>query len=157
MLFDVLLSIMRLTDPKQSFGKENLSLENVISEIPDDVLKAKAEAILLQIKSKTDAIKVWRDKKLSHNDLQKSLGSFSLPPIEKKKLTDTLDHIGDIMNLIHGHYSDTAVMYSDCVTSADGDSLLFYLEYGLDAWNEDKRNHNLERVHKLRKQRTQSP
>ena len=153
MLFDILLSIMRLADPSQSFGKQNLSFENILAEIPDHSLRAKAEGILSQINEKTKAIKIWRDKKLSHNDLQKALGSFSLPPIQKKELTDTLEHISEIMNLIHGHFSDTMVAYADCVTSSDGDSLLFYLEYGLDVWNEDKRNHNVDRLHKLNRKR----
>jgi hypothetical protein len=110
--------------------------------------------LLPVIKEKTKDIKTWRDKKLSHNDLQKALGSFSLPPIQKKDLTDTLELIPRIMNLIHRHFSDTTVMYEMCVTSNDGDSLLFYLEYGLDVWEEDKRNHNVDRLHKLNKIRT---
>jgi hypothetical protein len=151
MLSDILLSIMRLTDPAKSLGKGNLSFENIIQEIPDGSLRKEVVNLLPLIKEKTKDIKTWRDKKLSHNDLQKALGSFSLPPIQKKDLTGTLELIPRIMNLIHRHFSDTTVMYEMCVTSNDGDALLFYLEYGLDAWEEDKRNHNLDRLHKLNK------
>ena len=151
MLSDILLSIARLTDPPKSFKQENLSFENLIQEMPDSSLRTEVVNLLSQIKEKTKDIKTWRDKKLSHNDLQKALGSFSLPPIQKKDLTDTLELIPKIMNLIHRHFSDTTVMYEMCVTSNDGDSLLFYLEYGLDVWEEDKRNHNVDRLHKLKK------
>jgi hypothetical protein len=153
MLSDILLSIMRLTDPSKSSGKENLSFENLIGEIPNGSLRTKVMMLLPLIKEKTKDIKTWRDKKLSHNDLQKALGSFSLPQIQKKDLTDTLELIPRVMNLIHGHFSDTTIMYEMCITSNDGNNLLFYLEYALDVWEEDKNNHNMDRLHKLRKRR----
>jgi AbiU2 len=156
MLSDILLSIMRLTDPSKSMGQENLSFENLIQEMPNGSLRTEVVNLLSQIKQKTKDIKTWRDKKLSHNDLQKALGSFSLPQIQKKDLTDTLGLIPQIMNLIHGHFTDTEVKYEMCITSQDGDSLLFYLEYGLDVWEEDKLNHNVDRIHKLRKKHAEN-
>jgi hypothetical protein len=153
MLLDILLSITRLTDPPKSVKRENLSFENLLQEIPNGSLCAQVVNLLSEIKQKTKDIKTWRDKKLSHNDLQKALGGFSLPPIQKKDLTDSLALIPKIMNLIYGHFSDMEVKYEMCVTCQDGDSLLFYLKYGLDAWEEDKRNHNVDRLHKLNKRR----
>jgi hypothetical protein len=151
MLSDILLSIMRLTDPPKSVGQENLSFASLIQEIPNGSLRTEVSKLSDVVKGKTRDIRTWRDKKLSHNDLGKALGSFSLPPIQKKDLTDTLELIPRMMNLIHGYFSDTEVRYDMSITSQDGDSLLFFLEYGLDAWGEDKRNQNLDRVHKLRK------
>jgi hypothetical protein len=156
MLSDILLSIIRLTDRPKSMGQENLSFNNLIQEMPDGSLRAEVVKLLSQIKEKTKDIKTWRDKKLSHNDLQKALGSFSLPQIQKKDLTDTLELIPRIMNLVHGHFADIEVRYDMSITSQDGDSLLFYLEYGLDAWEEDRRNHNVDRIHKLRKRRAEN-
>jgi hypothetical protein len=152
MLFDILLSITRLTDPPKSSGQENLSFANFIQEIPDGSLRTQVESLLCQVKEKTKEIRIWRDKKLSHNDLQNTLGSFPLPPIQKKDLTDSLDHIRGIMNRIHGHFSDTTVLYEQAITSGDGDALLFYIRYGLDAFEEDKRNRNIDRIRKLRSQ-----
>jgi hypothetical protein len=126
MLSDILLSIARLTDPPKSSGQENLSFENLIQEIPESSLRTNVVSLLFQVKEKTRAIKTWRDKKLSHNDLKKALGSISLPPIQKKDLTDTLELIPRVMNLIHRHFTDTEVKYEMCITSQDGDSLLFY-------------------------------
>ena len=153
MLSDILLAISRLTDPQKSVGQENLSFENLAKEIPRGALQTQIADLLAEIKRKTRDIIVWRKKKLAHNDLQKALGSFSLPPIQKKDLTDTLELIPKVMNLIYGYFYDTEIRYDLCVTSNDGDSLLFYLEYGLDAWGEDKRNHNVDRLHKLRDRR----
>jgi hypothetical protein len=151
MLSDMFLSIARLTDRSESLGQENLSLENLLREIPDDSLRMHAEALLAQVKDKTRAIKVWRNKKPSHNDLPKAPGIVSLPSIQKKDFTDTLDLIPKIIDPISKHFSDTMTMYEECITSNDGDSLLFYLEYGLDARDEDKKNSNLDRRHKLQK------
>ena len=156
MLFDILLSIARLTDPSKSVGREkreNLSFENLLQEIPDGALRTEIVGLLLQIKQKAKDIETWRNRKLGHNDLQKALGGFSLPPIQKKDLTDILELVPKVMNAIYKHFSDTEVRYEMCVTSQDGDSLLFYLEYGLDAWEEDKQNHKVDRIHKLREKR----
>jgi hypothetical protein len=153
MLFDILLSITRLTDPSKSFGKENLSFENLLEEIPDNPLRIEIKNLLSQIKQKAKDIEIWRNKKLGHNDLQKALGDFSLPPIQKKDLADILELIPKVMNSILGYFKDEEIRYEMCVTSQDGDSLLFYLEYGLVAWEEDKRNHNLDRLNKLRERR----
>jgi len=153
MLFDILLSIARLTDPPRSVGRENLSFKNLLQEMPNGPLRMEINVLLSNIKQKTKDLETWRNKKLAHNDLQKALGGFFLPPIQKKDLADILEMIPKAMNLIYRHFSDTEVRYDMCITSQDGDSLLFYLEYGLDAWEEDKRNQNLDRLHKLRKKR----
>jgi hypothetical protein len=154
MLFDILLSIARLTDPPRSVVRENLSFKNLLQEMPNGPLRMEIDILLSNIKQKTKDLETWRNKKLAHNDLQKkALGAFFLPPIQKKDLADILEMIPKAMNLIYRHFTDTEVRYDMCITSHDGDSLLFYLEYGLDAWEEDKRNQNLDRLHKLRKKR----
>ncbi len=56
------------------------------------------------------------------------------------------------MNLIHGHFFDTSVLYDQCITEKDGKTLLFHLNYGLDCWTEDREKRDFARARKLRKE-----
>ncbi len=153
MLHDIILCIARLTDPLKSKGQANLSFDSILAEIGDQSLRAEVSEIISTIKAKTGAIRDWRNKKLAHNDLAKAIEGKSLPPIYIADLSDVLKLTGQVLNIFYTRFQDTEVRYDDCVTSGDGDSLMFYLEYGLDAWEEDKSNHNLNRLDKLREKR----
>ena len=149
MLNDIILCIARLTDPFKSSGRENLSFDSILAEIDDSSVRIEASEIISKIKTKTKAIRVWRNKKLAHNDLKKAVGGNPLPPIYIIELSEMLKLTSQIVNIIYKRFQDTEVRHDLCVTSGDGDSLMFYLEYGLDVWEEDKRNHNVDRLHKL--------
>jgi hypothetical protein len=153
MLHDIMLSIARLTDPPKPKGQENLSFESILVEMDDTSLRKEVSAIVSTIQSKTKAIRVWRNKKLAHNDLAKAMEEITLPPVYIAELTEVMKLSSQVLNIFHKRFNDTEVLYDGCITSGDGDSLMFYLEYGLDAWEEDKQNHNVERLHKLRKRR----
>jgi hypothetical protein len=153
MLHDIILGIARLTDPHKPKGRANLSFGSILAEIGDTSLHAEVSEIILKIKAKTGAIRVWRNKKLAHNDLAKAIEGNPLPPIYIADLSEVLKLASQILNIFYTRFRDTEVAYDRCVTSGDGDSLMFYLEYGLDAWEEDKRNHNLNRLDKLREKR----
>jgi hypothetical protein len=156
MLNDIILCIARLTDPFKSSGRENLSFDSILAEIDDSSVRIEASEIISKIKTKTKAIRVWRNKKLAHNDLKKAVGGNPLPPIYIIELSEMLKLTSQIVNIIYKRFQDTEVRHDLCVTSGDGDSLMFYLEYGLDVWEEDKRNHNVDRLHKLRIKRAEN-
>jgi hypothetical protein len=152
MFADIFLTIMRLVDPPKSSNQPNLSLRALAVEIPDSDLRSRVEAIELEIRAKTKDIKIWRDKKLAHNDLLRLLKkSAPVPPIQISELTDALRLIRKAMNLVHGHFLDTDVLYDQCITEKDGNALLFYLQYGLECWNEDREKGDLSRARKIRR------
>src|ERR1035437_3727130 len=65
MLFDILLSIARLLDPRASRGKENLSFKNLLSEISGNSLQADLSKLISELKGKAQAIEIWRKEKLA--------------------------------------------------------------------------------------------
>jgi hypothetical protein len=152
MLHDIIFCIARLTDPLKSKGQANLSFDSILAEIGDKSLHAEVSEIISTIKAKTGAIRDWRNKKLAHNDLAKAIEGKPLPLIYIADLSEVLKLASQVLNIFYTRFQDTEVRY-DCVTSGDGDSLMFYLEYGFDAWEEDKGNHNLNRLDKLRQKR----
>jgi hypothetical protein len=153
MFADIFLALMRLIDPPKSRNQTNLSLRSLAAEIPDPELKKQFDDLEIQIKGKVQDIKIWRDKKLAHNDLLRLLKkSAPVPLIQISELTEVLSLIRKAMNLIHGYFTGTQVLYDQCITEKNGQALLFYLNYGLDCWTEDKEKGDLARARKLRKE-----
>jgi hypothetical protein len=153
MFTDILLTLMRLVDPPASAAQTNLSLRSLAADISDTTLKNQVERLEAQVRAKAQDMKVWRDKKLAHNDLLRHLKKGGqLPPIQIAELTSALALIREAMNLIHGHYFKTTVLYDQCITEKDGNKLVFYLNYGLECWLEDKEKRNFSRAKKWRKE-----
>jgi hypothetical protein len=152
MFTDILLTLMRLVDPAQSNNQDNLSLRSLIADIFDTTLKDKLTLLETQVRAKTQDVKVWRHKKLAHNDLLRLLKkSAPVPPIQISDLTAALKLVREALNLIHGYFFDTTVLYDQCITERDGNQLAFYLNYGLECWNEDKEKQNFARATRWRK------
>jgi hypothetical protein len=152
MFTDILLSLMRLVDPPKSGGQANLSLRSLAADISDPALKAQVEALEVQVRAKAQDVKIWRDKKLAHNDLLRLLKKGApVPSIQISELTSALTLIREAMNLVHGYFFGTTVLYDQCITKKDGNELLFYLNYGLECWTEDKEKEDFARARKLQK------
>lgn len=151
LLFDILLSIARLLDPRASRGKENLSFKNLLSEISDNSLQVELSKLVSELKGKAHAIEIWRKEKLAHNDLSRSLGGISLPPVQVDELTEALAITRKIMNVLHRRLNFATVIYEGCFAPepGDGKSLLFHLKYGFDASREDYGNSDLRRERKI--------
>jgi uncharacterized protein (UPF0147 family) len=153
MLSDILLTIMRLVDPPKSMSQTNLSLQSLVTDISDATLKDQIEQLETQARDITQDMKVWRNKKLAHNDLLQHLQQGSpLPAIQVTELTSALSLIRQAMNLIHSHFFDRTVLYEKCITEKDGNALVFYLNYGQECWAEDKEKGDLRRATKWRKE-----
>jgi len=149
MFADILLALMRLVDPPKSKNQNNLSLRSLVADISDKLLKDQVAQLESEARAKTQDIKVWRDKKLAHNDLLRLLKkTAAVPPIRINELTSALASIREALNLVHRYFFDTTVLYDQCITEKDGDQLLFYLNYGLECWTEDKEKRNFARAMK---------
>jgi len=151
MFTDILLTLMRLVDPPKSTRQNNLSLRSLAADISDQGLRDQVALLETKVKAKTQDIKVWRDKKLAHNDLLRLLKkSAPVPPIQISELTAALALVREALNLIHGYFFDTTVLYDQCITEKDGNQLAFYLNYGLECWTEDKEKRDFSRAKKWR-------
>ncbi len=148
---EILLSLMRLVDPVGSKHQMNLSLRSLLEDIPDEKLRDQVAALEKQIREKVTDIKTWRDKKLAHNDLLRLLKkSDPVPPIQIFELTAAMQLVRKAMNLIYQFFSQPHVLYDQCVTQKDGNDLIFYLNYGLECWREDREKRNFDRARRLR-------
>ena len=92
------MSIARLLDPPASCGKDNLSFSRILLIIPSgddrDQIQPEYDKLLPLYDS---ALRHWRNRKLSHNDLMTITGMVPLPDVsfaEISELIDTINKLG---------------------------------------------------------------
>ena len=79
---DILLSISRLVDPKQTFGKDNLTLEQLVHSIDStkySQLRRDIEQRLSHARDRCAFAKDQRNKRIAHSDLFTKLQVKTLP------------------------------------------------------------------------------
>ena len=107
----VFMSIARLLDPAKLGSKDNLSIERVLLEMPagsarDRIKKGHGELAVTY----DSAIRHWRNRKLSHNDLRTVTGVAALPNVSYGEISDLVARINSI-----GH--DIGIVMQDCAKS----------------------------------------
>jgi hypothetical protein len=137
--YDILLTISRLIDPKQTrLGKnsvkDNLSLERLVSSIDGakfPKLKDEIEQLLTESKNKCGFVKDLRNKLIAHNDLSTKLKSEvnPLPMPTKQNIEDALESIRDVMNAVPSYFENTTVAYQLASMPSDGNTLIARLRH----------------------------
>jgi hypothetical protein len=142
-LTDVQLSLSRLADPAETFGKPNATLERLLNEIaalniPDltDELTKHLQNYRLSCKD----IKVRRNKELAHADLgallrrqesaQAGRADTILGP-SRQEIEHALSALREFMNAIDVHFTGSPMAYEHFLSRSDGESLVDFLKQGL--------------------------
>ncbi len=155
MIYDIILSISRLTDPPYSRGKRNLSLLALSEEVEDAELKEEIRLTVSKLDPIVASLKAWRNRKLAHNCHERLTSDIRLPPLTQRDLAEASNLIGVCLNKFNKKFGDTTVSYGDAITEHDGDSLILYLRYGLYSWKRDKANLDVSVMHELKRQKRQ--
>lgn len=134
MFEDTLMHLCRLTDPPQSMGHDNLTLQR----LPDCCISV--TALCSQVQSNVDAAKQqtqfardWRNRALAHRELSQPTGLQPLAPANLQSVEDALEKIRETMNCIEQHYQNSIVNYAESVEPPGGvESLLRHLKKSLE-------------------------
>ena len=99
----VFMSIARLLDPPASCGKDNLSLSRILLNMPpgderEQTQRQYDELVPLY----NSALRHWRNRKLSHNDLMTIRGMSPLPQVSFNEISELIDKINKLGRRI-GH------------------------------------------------------
>src|SRR5260370_34462315 len=99
----VFMSIARLLDSPASCGKDNLSLSRILLKMPagqerDEIQRQYDELVSLY----NSALRHWRNRKLSHNDLMTMRGMSPLPDVSFNEISELIDRMNKIGRQI-GH------------------------------------------------------
>jgi AbiU2 len=129
---DILLTISRLTDPHQTFNRDNLSMERLVAYVDESKyadLRDEIEQLLIEAKSKCIFARELRNRRIAHTDLSTRLQAEAnpLPAFTKQQIKEALSALRAIMNKIETHFEDTTVLYEQVLMPGDGNSLIAHL------------------------------
>jgi hypothetical protein len=136
-LFEEMVMIVnRLTDRPITSGRPNASLERLIGLLDSHVnanLVASLQNRLKSMRTKHDTFRIWRDKKVSHNDLSNTLDKGnSLPHIMRGQAQTLVKEMADFMNELSMAIYDKSQSYMPfLVANGDGNALMQYLKLAL--------------------------
>ena len=133
---DVMISLGRLLDRSNLKGNENLTLERLVtsvSELGNGELALKLDAHLVNARAEYDATRLYRNKRLAHNDLKTILEQDANPlrPATVGDVRKTLREAGEFLNLIDLHYRRTTTTFGFQMIEGDADSIVRLIRDGM--------------------------
>lgn len=137
LLDDCALRLSKLTDPAEQGKFANLSvfqlLEN-IAETDKGFPRAELEALIGELKARSEKFRKLRNKRIAHADLEHALkvAEDPLPGISRTDVEEALDALRRVMNAVELHYDNSQTLYEETIVAyeADGNRLLSVLEKG---------------------------
>jgi len=126
---DIMLHLARLTDPKQSMSKDNLSLDRLKDEFEEGEFASRIGELVEDAKSKVDSVRRWRNRYLAHSDLQLACGVSAqpLPGVSRRSIEEALAAVRGILNAIELHYWNAQAKF-EIVPIGDTSDLVRYIE-----------------------------
>ncbi|MCY4532698.1 MAG: hypothetical protein OXC84_10275 [Gammaproteobacteria bacterium] len=101
---DLLLQVCKLTDPKKSAGKDNLSVSRLPSffEGKNPVLFNKLQYLVETAVEKAEFARDWRNRYISHSDWEKAISQHAKPLAKASigQVQAVLDAVHAVLNLI---------------------------------------------------------
>lgn len=141
MFEDVLLHICRLTDPPETGRghRQNLTLLRLETVIEVPQLRTEVAALLQDVSARSAFARDWRNRHIAHRDLPTARGLHPQPlaPASRQHVEDALGAIRAVMNRAQSYYQDSEVAYDAFQEPGDAESLLYYLERGVKAEDEE--------------------
>jgi hypothetical protein len=131
---DTLLHVCRLTDAAKTTGKANLSIRC----LPDlvDLEKAPRTKELVQMAvDRSEFARDWRNRRLSHYDLQVALGRAAEPlaPASREHVREAITALGELVNYLSLQYRGSTTIFDLPESGGSAKSLLYVLREGIEA------------------------
>jgi len=136
LLDEVQVCLSKLTDPAKNGKYDNLSLEQLQSQLHqygDPALTAKCRPLLDKIHGQCQVFRVLRHKTLAHLDLPTAMKQLPqpLPSVSRQMIEDALETVRDYMNAIEAHYNEIEWGYEHFILNHGSAALLATLRAGL--------------------------
>lgn len=136
LLNEVQVCLSKLTDPAKSGKNNNLSLEQLQSQLHqhgDPTLTTKCRTLLDKIHCQCQVFRIRRDKTLAHLDLPTAMKQLPqpLPGVSRQMIEDALETVRHYMNAIEAHYNVNEWVYEHFILNHGSAALLATLRAGL--------------------------
>ena len=150
LLEDIILHLVRLTDPPKSMGRDNLTLCSLPSFISDPPQTTEVNDLIEAAQVACKSARTWRNRRLAHRDLDLALASETepLPGISYADINAALAAMRAVLNCLEGHYWNSEIAYEHFLMGGgEADSMVYYLSEGVRA--EERRRERLQQDNPL--------
>jgi hypothetical protein len=113
----VLLGISRMTDPPESRGKKNLTINSLPLLINDPTLKQELQDLCRAALDDAAFAREHRNKRIAHQDHGYATNQAANPlnGISRERVESMLASIGKVMNRLNLHFNDGTTFYEDFI------------------------------------------
>ena len=131
---DTLLHICRLTDAAKTTGKANLSIR-CLPDLVDFEKAPRAEELVQIAVDRSEFARDWRNRRLSHYDLQVALGRAAEPlaPASREHVREAVAALGELINYLNLQYRGSTTIFDLPETGGSAKSLLYVLREGIES------------------------
>lgn len=136
-----IITLSRITDVSETRYQKNITLARLISlieaedsrEIYHEVL-----AINTELGELIKPLRKHRSKRIAHRDYDVARKLIELDPVIKGDIDKAVQLVQKILNVVEGHYFDQTTAYILSGNPGVVDSLIFFLEKGVEttSWND---------------------
>jgi hypothetical protein len=131
---NVLLHLCRLVDPCKSSGKKNLTVRR-LPQLVGNELRPAVEQAIGELSIDCAFAKDWRNRRISHADLELTMGGSSEPlaPASRASVKQALEGLSNVLNLVENHYTESTNAFGLIGPARGSKQLLHVLKSGLKA------------------------
>ncbi len=124
---DLMLRLTRLTDPKESAGKDNLTVQRLPEMCEEPDLREEIERLVREAVSTTAFARDWRNRRISHSDLARAIDPSPEPLMEAtlEKAKAALDAVHAVLDTISTRLLRTGIE-NDVVTRPRARAFIAY-------------------------------
>ncbi|WP_298379101.1 hypothetical protein [Azospirillum sp.] len=134
---DIILHIARMTDPKKSAGKRNLSIQAITELLPEGDIKISTGELVKTAVSAASFCRDWRNRHLAHRDLDLSLDKSATPlePASRASVKVALEAIANVLNAVSYHYEKSENFFNPVISHSGAEALLYVIDEGVTSRN----------------------
>lgn len=131
-VYDVILSLTRLTDPYEQGKYRNLSLYSLIETMGDEPLRQELEKRIIKAKELAQFARDWRNKHIAHRIYPNfDDPNFNpLPALNLELIDVAIGAICDVLVFLYQEEMNTKKVFQDVIICDDAKALIAYLEMG---------------------------
>jgi AbiU2 len=136
----IVLNIALLTDPPESVGKRNLTIQRLPLLIQDEETSREVKERVRETLEAAEFCRDWRNRRLAHRDLALALEEEPVAPLQLANVAKVLAALGALsatLNVVSEHYLQSTIHFDWVGPSSGGAiSLLHLLRDGVRAQEE---------------------
>jgi hypothetical protein len=131
---DALLHVCRLTDRPKVAGRQTLTIQR-LPLLVDAPFRPEVEKLGDVALEKCKFARDWRNRRIGHRDLRLALDESAEPlaPASRQHMSEALQGIADVLNLVEGHYCNVAPTPYDFASGLGAELLLYVIRDGVEA------------------------